>query len=409
MEKEVYLDNAATTKPYKEAIDEMSRVAMDCYGNPSSLHHLGFVAETEMKRCLDIIANSLKVKRDEIIITSGATEGNNLAIIGSAYRNKRKGMHLITSKGEHPAVIEVFKYLEKQGFEVTYLDLNKYGQIEIDNLKQALRNDTIFVSIMHVNNEIGTVQDLSKICEIVKAYNEDIVIHSDCTQSYGKYRIYPKKLKLDLITTSAHKFHGPRGVGFLYKNEKVRVSPVLFGGGQQGNLRSGTENLPGLAAMAKACEISYKDLENKSQKMLDIKKIFINGLKKIDASENAIYISNDQDVIKNINQDVESYNCLSLDESKISPSIISVTFLGIRSEVFLHSLEEKGIYVSSGSACATNHPGISSVLEAIGLEKKGLDSTIRFSFNEYIQNEEVIYTLKVINELLPMLKRYVRH
>lgn len=390
--KEIYLDNAATTRPFKEVCEEMAQIAYEIYGNPSSLHKLGFEAEQKMKEAIRMIADCLKVKSEDIIITSGATEGDNMAIIGSAMAAKRKGKHLITSMGEHPGASQAFKYLEEQGFEVTYIKPDKQGVITHEALGEALRPDTILVSIMHVNNEIGTVQNLSELSKVIKSYNDKIVFHSDCTQSFGKIPVLPSRMGVDIISTSAHKFHGPRGIGFVYKNPKVRILPLIYGGGQQKGLRSGTENIPALSAMAKAAKLCCANMEANLKKVRETKEHFMDGLMAL--NEKLGY---------------EACRFIVDNNDSVIPYILSVSFAPIRSEVLLHSLEEDGIYVSSGSACASNHPGISSVLTAIDTDTQNLDSTIRFSFSPETSLEDIDAVLEVLEKKLPVLKKFTRH
>lgn len=386
--KEIYLDTAATTKPYPEVIDVLAKSSMDYYANPSSLHHLGFEAETAMKDSIFEIAKLLKVDSSEIVITSGATEGNNLAIIGTALSNKRRGNHLITSVVEHPAVLEVFHYLETIGFEVTYLGVDANGLIDLDELKNALTDKTILISIMHINNEIGSIQDLEIICNIVKSYNSDIITHSDLTQSMAKYIIYPSRIKLDMITASAHKFHGPKGIGFLYHNSNIKINNIIYGGGQQNNLRSGTENIPSILAMTKALEIGYANADKTLSYITEIRDYFVDELNKV--------------------KDIIEFKLAVTDMNVISPYILNVSFEPIRSEVLLHTLEDKGIYVSSGSACSSNHPGLSYVLESLHFTKDRINSSIRFSFDEFILKEDIDYVINVLTESIPKLKKFIR-
>ncbi len=385
----VYLDNSATTRTYDEVTEYMAHIMRDAYGNPSSMHMAGVEAEQEVKKAKSIIASTMKVDEKEIFFTSGGTESDNLAIIGSAMANKRAGMHLITSKVEHPAVLETMKYLEEQGFTVTYLDTDEYGRVEPETLRQALTKETILVSIMHVNNEIGAVNDIEKLAGIVKEYDPSILFHTDAVQSFGKYNIYPKRAKIDLVSVSGHKIHGPKGVGILYINEKAKVRPVMFGGGQQKGMRSGTENVPGIAGIGLATKIIYDGLDEQIEKMYELKEYFADELVKLpDVSLNGI----PREGIR-----------------ASAPHIVSASFAGVRAEVLLHALEAKGIYVSSGSACASNKPALSATLQAINIDRKLLDATIRFSLSMQTTKEELEYTLKALADELPMLRKYARH
>lgn len=385
--KEIYLDNSATTRAYDSVGDLVRKVMCEDYGNPSSMHMKGMQAEKYIKETQEILAKLMKVQPKEIFFTSGGTESDNLALIGAARANHRAGKHLITSAIEHPAIINAMRYLEtEEGFRVTYLPVDRYGRIELEALKEALCEETILVSVMYVNNEVGSVQPIAEAASIVKAYNKDILFHVDAVQGFGKYKIYPKKLKVDMCSISGHKIHGPKGTGALYIDEHVKIKPILFGGEQQKNIRSGTENVPGIAGLGLAAKTIYQDLDEKVQKMRELKNHFIEGISKIeDTTIHGLY-----------------------DETS-APHIISVGFAGIRSEVLLHALEDKGIYVSSGSACASNHPQISGVLKGIGAKQEYLDATLRFSMSEFTTLEEVDETLNTLYNIVPMLRKYTRH
>ncbi len=383
---EVYLDNSATTRAYPEVGELVYKVMCRDYGNPSSMHRKGVEAEHYVKGAKEMIAKNLKVNAKEIFFTSGGTESDNLALIGVARANKRRGNHLITSSIEHPAILNTMRHLEEEeGFRVTYLPVDAAGRIRLDALKEALCEDTILVSVMYVNNEVGTVQPIEEAVQMVKAYDPQIIFHSDAVQGYGKYRIYPKRMGIDLLSASGHKIHGPKGIGFLYIGEKVKITPIVYGGEQQKNIRSGTENVPGIAGLGLASEMIYKDLDMKVALMRELKAYFIEGLKKIDRT-----------VIH------------GLTDEGSAPHIISAGVAGIRSEVLLHTLEEKGIYVSSGSACASNHPAISGVLKGIGAAQEYLDATLRFSMSEFTTKEEIDYTLETLYNCVPMLRKYTR-
>lgn len=386
---EAYLDNASTTRPL-ECVREIMKETLDsCYGNPSSMHNKGFEAEKYIKKTKSIIAASLKAEEKEIIFTSGGTESNNMALIGCAMANKRQGKHIITTKIEHASVYNPLVFLEEQGFEVTYLLVDSNGLVDLEQLENCVRQDTILVSVMYVNNEIGTCEKIDKIAKIIKNRNEKTLFHVDAIQGYGKYKIFPKKLGVDLLSISGHKLHGPKGVGVLYIGSRVKIQPIILGGGQQGNMRSGTENVPGIAGLGVAAEEIYKNHSVKIDKLYQLKEYFIQEVEKIDGVT------------------VNGVDGISVRET--APHVVSVSFAGIRSEVLLHALEEKGVYVSSGSACASNHPQISGTLQAIGVKKELLDSTIRFSFSVTTTMEEINYALQILNELLPVLRRFTRH
>ncbi len=383
---EVYLDNSATTRAYDCVGDLVRKVMCQDYGNPSSMHAKGVQAEHYIKETKEILAKLLKVKDKEIVFTSGGTESDNLALIGAARANRRRGNHLITSSIEHPAILNTMRYLEEEeDFRVTFLPVDRYGRVKLEALQEALCPETILVSIMYVNNEVGSVQPIRQAADMVKAYNKDILFHVDAVQGFGKYRIYPKKEKIDMLTLSGHKIHGPKGTGALYIGEQVKIKPIVFGGEQQKNIRSGTENVPGIAGLGLAAKTIYDGLEEKVDRMRALKARFIDGVQKLD--------------------DITIHG---LYDETSAPHIISVGFAGVRSEVLLHALEEKGIYVSSGSACASNHPAISGVLKGIGAQKEYLDATLRFSMSEFTTEEEIDYTLETLYNLVPVLRRYTR-
>lgn len=382
---EIYFDNSATTQVIPRVSDVVVRAMTQDYGNPSSLHHKGYAAEQYVREARETIASALKVSEKEILFTSCGTESDNLALIGCAMANRRAGNHLITTAIEHPAVLSTMAYLESQGFRVTYLPVDEDGIVRPEDLKAVLTEDTILVSVMYVNNEIGAVQPIAKLSKIVKAYKPSILFHSDAVQAFGKYPIRPAKEGIDLLSVSAHKFHGPKGVGFLYVRDKTKIKPILYGGGQQKDMRSGTENVPGIAGMAEAVRYCYEDMEGKRRRMYDLKQHFVEGILSMEGT--CIHGRTGEDS---------------------APHVVSVGFEGVRSEVLLHSLEDKGIYVSSGSACASNHPSVSATLKAIGCDAKWLDSTIRFSFSDLNIVEEADICLEELRKLLPVLRRYRR-
>lgn len=383
---EVYLDNSATTKCFDEVADLTSKVMTLDYGNPSSMHLKGVESEKYLRHAREVIAKNLKVNEKEILFTSGGTESDNMALIGTAFANQRAGRHLITTQIEHPAILQTMQYLEKQDFEVTYLPVDENGQVKLEELQRSLRKDTILVSIMHTNNEIGALQPIAEAGAIIKRFNPSIVFHVDAVQGYGKFRIHPKRMNIDLLSVSAHKIHGPKGIGFLYINEKIKIHPIIWGGGQQKGMRSGTENVPAIAGMALAIEKIYQNLDEEIDTLYALKQRFIDGAMKID--------------------DVKVNGLTGRDSA---PHVVSLSVREIRSEVLLHALEEKGIYVSAGSACASNKPSVSATLQAIGVEKDLLDSTIRFSFSIFNTPEEIDYTLQNLYDIIPMLRKYTRH
>ncbi len=382
---EAYLDNSATTRCYPSVCDIVVKTMMEDYGNPSAMHRKGVEAEQYLRDTQEILGKILKVKPKEIYFTSGGTESNNLALMGTAMANQRAGKHVITSSIEHAAVAAPVRHLEELGFEVTVLPVDEQGVVKLDALCEALRPDTILVSVMYVNNEIGSVQPVEEIAAWVHEKSPKAVFHVDAIQAFGKYRIHPKKQGIDLLSVSSHKFHGPKGVGFLYVSEKVKIQPQILGGGQQGGMRSGTDNVPGIAGMGVAAKEVYGHLEENVAKLYELKRHLTEGLEQLDQ------------VVLNGMPCMEG-----------APHIVSASFLGVRSEVMLHALEDRQIYVSAGSACSTHKRSASSTLTAVGMRREQLETTLRFSFCETTSMEEIDYCLECLRELLPVLRRYSR-
>ena len=380
---EAYFDNSATTKVLDCVKDAVVDAMCVNYGNAAAKHRKGVEAENLIREAKKAIANTLKVQEKEILFTSGGTESNNTALIGTALANRRAGKHLITTGVEHPSIYNTMSFLEEMGFEVTYLPVDHLGHISLEDLEKAIREDTILVSVMYVNNEVGAVEPIEAISQCIKKKNPKTLFHVDAIQAYGKYKIRPKKQGIDLLSVSGHKIHGPKGVGFLYVDEKVRIKPIIFGGGQQKGMRSGTENVPGCVGLGVAAREAYKDFDARIEKLYALREHLIAGLKPL----GGVTINGSEDRTN-------------------APQIVSASFEGVRSEVLLHALEDKGVYVSSGSACSSNHPGISGTLKGIGVKKELLDSTIRFSLGDLNTEEEVDYAIGVLGELLPVLRRY---
>lgn len=381
----VYFDNSASTKVADSVIEVMIKTMREDYGNPSAKHMMGVVAEKYVKEATRMIAKTLKVEEKEILFTSGGTESNNIALIGGALANQRRGKHIISTAIEHPAVYEPLGKLVELGFEVTILPVDRAGHICLEELKNAIREDTIIVSTMYVNNEVGAVEPVEEIAKIVHEKNPDCLYHVDAIQGYGKYKIQPKKQGIDLMSVSGHKLHGPKGVGFLYIQKDAKVNPILFGGGQQRGMRSGTINVPGIAGMGEAARLAYEHFDEKIEKMIAIKDYLMDQLEKM-----------------------EGIHLNSFCGTQSAPHILSVSVQGVRAEILLHALEDREIYVSSGSACSSNHPGISGTLKGIGLEDEFLDSTVRISLCSENTLEEADYFLGTLKELLPMLRRFTR-
>ena len=380
---EAYFDNSATTKVLDCVKDAVVDAICVNNGNAAAKHRKGVEAENLIREAKKAIADTLKVQEKEILFTSGGTESNNTALIGTALANRRAGKHLITTGVEHPSIYNTMSFLEEMGFEVTYLPVDHLGHISLEDLEKAIREDTILVSVMYVNNEVGAVEPIEAISQCIKKKNPKTLFHVDAIQAYGKYKIRPKKQGIDLLSVSGHKIHAPKGVGFLYIRDGVKIRPILFGGGQQKGMRSGTENVPGCVGLGVAAREAYKDFDARIEKLYTLREHLIAGLKPL----GGVTINGSEDRTN-------------------APQIVSASFEGVRSEVLLHALEDKGVYVSSGSACSSNHPGISGTLKGIGVKKELLDSTIRFSLGDLNTEEEVDYAIGVLGELLPVLRRY---
>lgn len=387
---EVYLDNSATTRCCMAAAQLVTKLLTEDYGNPSSLHRKGMEAEKYIRDARKKIAGTLRVQDKEICFTSGGTEANNLAIIGGAAANRRAGKHIITTSVEHSSVLEPVRYLQEQGCEVTYLPVDRDGVLSLDALREAIRPDTILVSLMHVNNEIGAIEPIEEAGALIKAANPRILYHVDAVQSYGKMRIYPKKAGIDLLSVSGHKIHGPKGSGFLYIQDKTKIHPVMFGGGQQKGMRSGTENVPAIAGLGAAVEEIYTGFEENVEHLYRLKEHFVREAAQIPG----VLVNGMSGGDEGIRQS--------------APHIVSVSIEGVRAEVMLHAMEERGICISAGSACSSNKPSVSSTLKSIGLKEGLLDSTVRFSFSVDTTMEETDYALDAMRQLVPMLQRYTR-
>ena len=382
---QVYLDNAASTRVSKPVIELMNKAMDEDYANPSAKHLKGMEAEKYLKEAAAKIAKTMKVSEKELVFTSGGTESNNMALIGAAMARQRYGKHIISTAIEHSAVHQVLVHLADLGFEYSILKVDEKGQISLEELKSLLRADTILVSVMYVNNEIGAVQDIKAIADIVHGYNKDIYMHTDAIQAYGKFKIFPKKEGIDLLSVSAHKLHGPKGSGFLYIDERVNIKPIIYGGGQQRGLRSGTLNIPGIAGLGEAAKEAYEDFDKEVEYIYSLRDYLIDEITKL----------NDEGIKLNCEKGV-----------KFAPHVLSISISGVRAEVLLHSMEERGIYIASGSACSSNHPGLSGTLKGIGLKEEFLSSTVRVSFSKYNNKEELDFFLANLKELIPQLRRY---
>jgi len=380
MKKDIYLDNSATTKPYDKVIESISYINKNVYGNPSSLHAKGLEAEKYIKEARSSISKSLAVDSKEIYFTSGGTEANNLAITGFLEANPRNGKKIITTKIEHPSVLEVYKHLIKKGYIVDFIDVDDKGIINLESLKKAINDDTALISIIYINNEIGTIQPITDIVKIKNSINREAVIHMDAVQAYGKIKIAPRKLGVDLMSISSHKIHGPKGVGALYIRKDLKVNSVLIGGGQEFNMRSGTENVSGISGFGLAADMTCNKLEENCLRCVKIKEYFKNRLKE-EFHEDALIVS----------------------PKDSSPYILNVSFSNIRSEVLLHYLEIERIFVSTGSACSSKKNTHSHVLQALGMMPERIDGAIRFSFSVFNSIEEIDVVINTLKEILPKI------
>lgn len=380
---EIYLDNSATTKPYQEVVEKMVYALTTDYANPSSLHRKGIEVEKNIKAIRQDIARTIGVKDKEIYFTSGGTESNNAIIRGVSNLYKKRKNHIISTEIEHPSVLNTLKDLEDDGFEVTYLKVDKEGKINIEELKNSIKPSTSLITIMHVNNEIGTIQPIEEIGKYLKTLNDKVYFHVDAVQSYAKINFKPSRYNIDFMSVSGHKLHGPKGIGFMYIKENNRLKPILTGGGQEIGVRSGTENVPGIYGLGEAVKILNEDLNQTIEKIAKLK----NLLK--------------EEIVKNI------------DDIKInSPEdgvchILNISFKDIRGEVLLHYLEQKGIYVSTGSACSSKKKG-SHVLNAIGLTANEIEGAIRFSLSDLNTENEMVEVVKTLKESVSDLRMIIR-
>ena len=373
----IYLDNSATTKPCDKAIKKALYMMNENFGNPSSLHMCGYNAKKELESSRNIIADFLNCDSKEVFFTSSGTIANNTAILGTARSKKREGNKIITTELEHPAVRKHFELLEELGFEAVYLKPNKNGSINLDELSNAVDSNTILVSVMAVNNEVGSIQEIEKIKPIIKAKGSKALFHCDAVQAFGKIPLKPKKMGIDLMSMSAHKIHGLKGAGALFINSNIKIKPSVLGGGQENGMVSGTEPMPNICAFAEAVK-EIGNIEKNSQNVLKVKEYFLNKIKQIDN----VYINSPENAI---------------------PYIINISVEGVPSQVMLNSLSAEGIYVSAGSACSKGHR--SDVLSAMGVEPKLIDSAIRISLSRYstIQEMDMLY-----NGILNTIKRVRR-
>lgn len=376
------MDNSATTKVCDAAVEAMVEIMTKNFGNPSSLHRKGIKAEKKMEESRKAIADTLQVKPGEIYFTSGGTESNNLAIKGAAYSMCRMGNHIITTAVEHPSVLECFKELKKEGFEVTYLQVDKEGKIDIEELKEKLTSSTILVSIMYVNSEVGSIMPIEEAGDLIKA-KSNAIFHVDAVQAVGKIPTVKNLNNIDLLSVSSHKIHGPKGVGALFVRDKVRINPLFKGGGQEKDLRSGTENMPGIVGFGEAVKTMRENFCLWKNKMYKLKQRLQQGI-----------LEEVSDVVIN-------------GPMKGAPHILNMSFLGTRGEVLLHALESKGIYVSTGSACSSNRKGKSHVLMAMGKSDDEVDSAVRFSLSPFLSFDDIDYTIDILKKSVKEIRKFV--
>ncbi|WDV44463.1 cysteine desulfurase family protein [Clostridiaceae bacterium M8S5] len=382
----VYLDNSATTRVREEVIKEITKVLKESYGNPSSLHRMGFDAEKMIKNARTIISKYLNVDESEIVFTSGGTESNNIALQGIINKYGRNKKHIITTKVEHPSILNVFKHYENKGFNVTYLQTNELGMVDLNKLEEAINDETILISIQMVNNENGTIQPISEISKIAKSKNKNIKIHVDGIQAFGKIKVDLKKLGVDSFSFSGHKFHAPKGIGGLYLSKTLNIAPVIYGSGQEKGTRPGTENVPGIVAMGKAAEILEREFDKETNKILDIKQYFINCVK----------------------NNIEDIKFNSYTDERCAPHIVNISFLKTKAEVLLHYLENHNIFVSTGSACSSKDRSVSKILSAMGLKNDDIEGAIRFSFSHYNDINQIDYVIGNLRNSVIEIRKIMR-
>lgn len=371
-----YLDNSATTFLCENAKKEMTNCIENCWGNPSSLHQVGIDADMLLLSSRKALAKALKCDPDEVVFTSGGTEGNNLAVFGAAYANRRKGNRVITTKIEHPSVLNAFKRLEEEGFEVIYIGTDSSGHLDMNALEEAVNEKTVLVSIMAVNNEVGTVQPVEALSGIVKRKNSPALIHVDAVQAFGKLPLNPKKWGIDLMTVSSHKIHGPKGVGALFIKKGTKIRPVAVGGGQEKDIRPGTEPMPAIAGFYGA--VAELTTEKSLEKITALRNSFVEKLRSIEG----VTVNSPDDAL---------------------PYIVNLSLKGLRSETVLNLLSDMEIYVSSGSACAKGHK--SHVLTAMGLKDDVIDSSLRVSMSRFTTEEELDYFIEGIERAFKVIMK----
>ncbi|GEB33005.1 cysteine desulfurase family protein [Brevibacillus sp. FSL K6-0770] len=379
----IYLDNSATTRPHPGVIETVKRAMENYYGNPSSLHQKGVEAENVLKQARKVAAQYLGCKEGEIIFTSGGTESNNTAIKGIAFQYQNRGKHIVTTQVEHPAVYDVCKQLEGIGFAVTYLPVDREGRVSVEDVKRALRPDTILVSVMHVNNELGTIQPVEEIGQWLKQYPK-VLFHVDAVQGIGKVPLSLHDSGIDLLSVSAHKFYGPRGVGILYKREGLIIHPLMMGGGQEAGVRSGTENLPAIAGMAKAIRVLEELGKDEAGRLQSLNQRLREGIERI-------------------------AGCIvNTPQQGAAPHIMNLSVPGVKAEVLLHALEERGFLVSTKSACSSKANEPSRVLTAVGIERDCALSSLRISLGRENTREEIEQFLTALEACVETLRSFIK-
>jgi len=379
----IYLDNSATTRPHPQVIETVRRAMESYYGNPSSLHQKGVEAENVLKQARKVAAQYLGCKEAEIIFTSGGTESNNTAIKGIAFQYQNRGKHIITTQIEHPAVYDVCKQLEGLGFSITYLPVDRDGRVSVDDVKRAMRPDTILVSVMHVNNELGTIQPVMEIGQWLKQYPK-VLFHVDAVQAIGKVPLRIKDSGIDLMSVSAHKFYGPRGIGILYKREGLIIHPLMMGGGQEAGVRSGTENLPAIAGMAKAFRILEELGTVESIRLQGLNQQLREGISRIEGC------------------------IINTPETGVAPHIMNLSVPGVKAEVLLHALEERGFLISTKSACSSKINEPSRVLTAIGIARDCALSSLRISLGRENNAEDIKEFVSALQDCVVKLRSYMK-
>lgn len=380
---EVYLDNSATTRVRQEVMDEVTDVNINCYGNPSSIHRMGLKTEKRIEEARKYVAKIVNAKTDEIFFTGGGTESNNIALLGHLSGIEGKN-NVVTTSIEHPSVYNVLRHF-KDNVEIRYLETDNFGRVNLEQLNDLIDENTLLVSVMHVNNELGIVQNLSEICKITKNKNKNTKIHVDAVQSYGKIKIDTNKIPADTISFSSHKIHGPKGVGGLFIRSGVKINPIIFGGGQEKNIRPGTENTPGIVGFGKACKLVYDNFEEEISKLRNLKNLYA----------------------KRLTEEIKDMKINSTLSDDGAPHILNVSFKNVRGEVLVHFLEMKGVYVSTGSACSSRSKS-NRILEAIQLAPDYVDGTIRISLGHFNNEDEVEYVVESIKQSVEEIRKIMK-